>query len=99
MNETISPSKRRCQAMIDAGIEDPDSEEGCLFCAGNRQGDIESQCPYDHCVVFEGQARTSMEKAARKGLAIRLHYHGVSVKDIALIVGKKVATVRSYLRK
>jgi len=87
--------KRRCPAMIEEGIEDPDSEEGCLFCAGDRYGQIESKCPYPFCVVFE----QTLALAEIKDYAKRLHTHGVSVKDIALILGRHVTTIKSYLRK
>ncbi len=37
---------RRCQAMLDACITDPNDREGIDFCTG--------ECPYANCVLFEG---------------------------------------------
>jgi len=86
--------------MIDAGIEDPDSEEGALFCAGNRSNSIKSQCPYPVCVVFEN-SRTNRKEIVREKVrfSMQLHIRGVSVEDIALILSRKPETIRRYLRR
>ena len=99
MNEEAQ-NKRRCPAMTDAGIEDPESKEGILFCAGNKT--TESKCPYSVCVVFERDdiaAGRADAYADRVVFAKRLHNHGVSVIDIALILRKKLNTVKGYIRK
>lgn len=101
MKEQTNHSKEMCQAMIDAGIEDPNSAEGILFCTGDRlSGGVESQCPYPYCVVFEHSSQAAKLKAkARKEFAINLHKYGISEKDIALILHLGLATIRRYLRK
>jgi len=88
MSGQIGNAKKRCQAMIDAGVEEPESRGGIEFCTG--------KCPYPYCVVFEKPARGSKEKVA---LAKKLRKHGISTKDIALILGRSTLTVRGYLRR
>jgi len=82
MNEEMPCHKKLCPAMSEAGIKDPDSTEGIVFCAGDRN--TESKCPYPYCIAFEVKALTS---AIKRQLARDLHNHGVSIKDIALILG------------
>ena len=91
--------KRRCPAMIKAGIKDPDSIAGALFCAGDRHGLIESQCPYPYCVVFESSDANTLRAEERERVAKALRSHEVSVEDIALILGRHAATIRKYLRR
>ncbi len=100
MVDEESITKKRCLAMIEAGIEDPDSEEGAQFCAGDRHGLVESQCPYPVCVVFEtlGVNRVAIARERRR-VARQLHIHGVSVDDIALILDRKPVTIRHYFRR
>jgi hypothetical protein len=90
--------KRRCQAMIDAGITDPESREGIQFCTGAK--DEESRCPYDSCIIAgDGRALTS-ERAVRKSvLAKELFYKGVSRVDIALMMDTDIKTIGRYLRR
>ena len=89
-----------CKAMLDAGITDPESYEGILFCAGSRDNSIVSRCPYDYCVVVEHQ-ETARQLAVKEKvkLAKSLRKHGVSLDDIALILGRSMQTVRGYLKK
>lgn len=94
-----SDTKKRCPALIAAGIEDPDSEEGTLFCAGSRHGQAMSQCPYPCCIVFEAPAENIVRKDARIKWAKKLNDCNVSIKDIALILGVSEATVKKYLKK
>ena len=86
--------------MLKAGIEDPDSEEGKLFCAGSRDDKIKSQCPYDYCAVFEHQ-ETAHQLKTKELIALvkNLRAHGVSREDIVLITGKCMRTVERYLKK
>jgi len=99
-DEVVPIAKRRCKAMIDAGIEDPESAEGILFCSGSRDDRTKSRCPYSYCVVFEHQETAPQLKLKeRVGLTKDLKAHGVSIDDIALILNRSHYTVRSYLRK
>jgi hypothetical protein len=85
--------------MIDVGIEDPSSSEGILFCAGSRDDTVQSQCPYDYCVVFEHEEAAQRVRAnERAAFAKKLSRHGVSVDDIALILRRQVNTVKRYLK-
>jgi len=101
MSGNESYYKKRCPAMIAAGVADPDSREGALFCAGDRDSDgMQSQCPYPYCIIFENLAGPhELEARERKRVARELHKHLVSVKDIALILDKSTHTVRKYLKK
>lgn len=100
-----SDTKQRCQAMIDAGIENPESREGVLFCAGDMHGTVESLCPYEYCVVFEyldAAGHLCISKSARIGkvsFAKALNSKGVSIKDIALIMGVTTNTIQGYFNK
>lgn len=95
----LANTKRRCPALIAAGIEDPDSEEGALFCAGSRHGQIASQCPYPCCVVYETQASNVIRRIARIEFAKKFSGFGISIKDIALILGVTKVTVKGYLKQ
>lgn len=97
MNKEANIIKRCCKAMLDAGIEDPESAEGIVFCTGNRE--TESRCPYPVCVVFEHRGGSWLAADERKRIAWELYDHGVSKEDIALILGKHFRTVQRYLRR
>jgi len=99
MDDNTAFHKQRCKAMIDAGIDNPDGTEGILFCAGSRDGKIESRCPYNYCVVFEHEPVSTMRAKERKVFARRLSAHGVSSYDIALILSVSERTVMRYLHK
>jgi hypothetical protein len=84
--------------MLDAGITDPDSAEGILFCAGDRTH--ESQCPYDYCVLEEFHLSTrTMRKNGLVAFATRMYRAGISHKDIAIILGLSYATTERYLNE
>lgn len=90
--------KKCCKAMLDAGITNPESTDGIMFCAGDRN--TESRCPYDYCVVVEHRQTAAQDKVKERiPLAKSLREHGVSVEDIALILDRKSNTVRRYLRQ
>ena len=99
MNYGSQVNKRRCPAMVAAGIEDPDSSEGMLFCAGSRDDKVKSQCPYDFCVVFEDETSTKQKASMRARVARELKKHQVTVEDIALILHTHTRTVLRYLKK
>lgn len=92
--------KSMCQAMIDAGIEDPDSREGILFCAGSSNDKIKSQCPYTYCVVFEFEQQAKVTKTGERIEFVKgLREYKVSVKDIALIMRVDTRTVLRWLKR
>ena len=100
MDEDRPLAKQRCKAMIDAGVYDPESLEGILFCAGSRDDSVKSQCPYEYCVVLEYKETAVQLKGKEKAdLARELKEHKVSVDDIALILDKSVRQVNRYLKK
>ena len=87
----MSVEKLRCQAMIDAGIENPESKEGIDFCV--------EQCPYEAgCVLFD-KAKLPTKTEIKRNFAKRLHAHGVSDTDIRLIIHCSGRTLKGYLAK
>lgn len=89
MDDNRSVEKRRCPAMVEAGVYDPESKEGIDFCV--------NYCPYENCVIFENALVSKSQK--RKRIAQGLRKHGVSVDDIVLILGVSRYSVMRYLRK
>jgi len=89
MDEERPQAKKRCKAMIDADIIDPDSHEGIVFCT--------DECPYSYCVVFETEK--IMSSVPRRQLAKELYAAGIARYDIALIIGVTLRTVERYLKK
>ena len=86
--------KKRCPAMIDAGIDDPESEEGKTFCT--------ESCPYERCIVFEHLAEenpANVRKKIRAAEAKRLEKLGKLNEEIASILRVSVRTVERYLEK
>jgi len=82
--------KRRCPAMVAAGIGDPESQAGKDFCT--------KQCPYEKCIVFESKGGTStLRRDERAAKAKELLSEGLYVKDIAARLGVSVRTVERYL--
>lgn len=88
-----SVAKRRCLAMIEAGIYDPESQKGIDFCV--------DYCPYDICVVFEydGRGRSSDRKRFRIATAKKMYAIGVSAEDIAKELLISVRSIHRYLEK
>lgn len=76
--------------MVEAGIEDPDSLEGKIFCTG--------KCPYDRCIVFEEciSPYTAM-KNRRTADAKEMRSKGNSIEEIAEKLGVSYRTVQRYL--
>lgn len=84
--------KKRCQAMIDAGVYDPESHEGINFCV--------NFCPYECCIVFENPETLRQLRARNKATLVKeLYTKGISVVDIALILGTSYRTVQRFLKK
>lgn len=83
-------SKRICPAMKDAGVVDPDSQEGMDFCV--------YKCPYECCIVFEKRRGARKTRDLRIRKAVGFYADGWSFEMIAKELGVCVNTVRSYLR-
>ena len=82
--------KKRCPAMIEAGIKDPDSQEGIDFCV--------NECPYDKCIVFElGRSTSKLRRKLRAALAKEMQTQGYTAVEIASEVRVSVRTVQRYL--
>ncbi len=80
---------KRCEAMMEAGIENPESRDGIDFCLN---------CPYPRCVVFEAGARPNTIKRLRnQELARKMKASGLKTKDIAEQLNKCVRTIERYL--
>ena len=93
-NVTMSVEKMLCQAMIDAGITDPESRDGIDFCVNN--------CPYEKgCILFDKETSPSipLARVIKTTFAKRLSEHGVSTRDIALIMRCDKRTIQRYLAK
>ena len=91
MKEDELPYHRKmCPAMKNAGIKDPESLEGKKFCT--------DKCPYDRCMVFEAEKSPyTVRRNYRAERAKRMAADGLSVEEIAIILGKKKNTIRRYL--
>ncbi len=82
--------KRMCPAMIDAGIENPESKAGKDFCT--------EECPYDRCIEME---RTRGESAGirreeRQKKALKLLDEGFSIKEVAAKLNLGDRTIARY---
>ncbi len=78
-----------CNAMRQAGITKPESQEGKEFCTGH--------CPYEEgCIVMEApkQPGHTHPKATQ---ARHLHSLGYSVPYISQVIGRSERTVQRYL--
>ena len=88
-NELKPAGYKRCAAMIDKGIEDPNGQEGIDFCV--------ECCPYpDYCVAVEEPISVT-RTADRVKWAKRLRSKKISIDDIALIMGIPRRTLFRYL--
>ncbi|GAG84881.1 unnamed protein product [marine sediment metagenome] len=88
---TENPARKRCQAMIDAGIEDPDSREGARFCT--------DKCPYDFCIVFEGAAadrQTRTREMVKK--TMELLRAGYGKREIGRRLHRHPSTIKYYIK-
>ena len=77
-----------CQAMLDAGITDPESQAGKDFCTDH--------CPYPDCILFGTKKYGSWK--GRKARIARLHKRGRTPKEIAEILDISISTVYNHLR-
>ena len=91
-NEPSGGAYRICQAMLDAGITDPNSQKGIDFCV--------NKCPYDRCVAMEGETLTPsrIEKIERNVRIINLRQKGWTIRKIAKGLGVSYVTVQKILR-
>ena len=88
----IQENKKRCSAMMVAGITDPEKQTGIDFCVNS--------CPYDSCVIMENVVTdTKRSYKERVRVATELRRRRVSVDDIALILSVKERDVRRYLKE
>ena len=78
---------RVCDAMKDAGITEPNSQEGIDFCV--------DQCPYDHCVLYEkGRPKlTSLKHLSVEAQVKMLDADGLTIDEIARQTGVSYRTV------
>lgn len=88
--------KRRCKAMIEAEIENPESQKGINFCV--------NQCPYDECIAViprlsSVEARGESAPHLRKRKAVELYSQGYSKRKIAKALGVTFRTVNTYLEE
>ena len=81
-----NPARKRCEAMIAAGIKDPESDNGKRFCT--------DKCPYEFCRVFEriDEVR-DIERLEMNAKVVRLLKSGKSTKEVAKIMGCSQRTV------
>ena len=88
-NEPSSGVYRICQAMIEAGITDPNSQEGIGFCV--------NKCPYkEGCIVMES-GKTSVHKQERMRRAWALLDKGHSIAETASIMNLSYYTIQRYI--
>ena len=91
MDEERTINKKRCEAMADEGIYDPESKEGIDFCI--------NFCPYDYCVAMEhSKTKAQLRKEKNVDLAKKLRKHKVSVGDIALILHSSQRNAQRWLK-
>ena len=84
----------RCDAMIAAGISDPNTNAGKKFCT--------EECPYDICVAFEKKRgrpkNTSTIYVNKEAWVEVLDSQGYSLMEIALATGISIKTVERMTR-
>lgn len=86
---TITKMNKKCQAMEDAGISNPESQEGIDFCL---------ECPYPSMICYEdGVPHTTTARRRNQKRAKELEEAGFSIKGIAEILGKSERTIGRYL--
>ena len=85
--EQSGTGKRRCPAMIEAGIENPDSQEGIDFCL---------DCPYPDCIAFSGDGKI---QSVRWLVAKKLHNEGHNIEQIAELLNIKEQTAKQYISR
>jgi len=87
-NEPSGGAYRTCQAMLDEGITDPNSQEGIDFCV--------NKCPYkEGCIVMES-SRTTVHKQERMRRAWALLDKGHTISETASIMDLSYYTVQNY---
>ena len=79
-----------CPALEKAKITNPDSQAGIDFCT--------QKCPYNGCIVFEGDTPYRMKISQEKSRAIQLQKEGMTNREISEILGKSPKTVIRYLK-
>lgn len=80
-----------CQAMLDAGITDPESKAGKDFCT--------KSCPYpDDCIMVPSEEKIRSRRKSKRASAIRFKRKGMTLKEIAKELKVSVSTVQHYLK-
>lgn len=91
--KVVAPHKRKCPAMVEAGIEDPDGQAGKDFCT--------RQCPYPNgCIAFESTRLNSLASRRmrqRAADARKLQKAGWPIEEIAHTLGVSKRTAQGYL--
>jgi len=77
--------------MIDAGIDNPESQQGIDFCT--------EQCPYDECLLFAGGKEHSPNVELMEIRARSMKSQGMSIVEIAKSLGVTRRTVYRYLKR
>lgn len=85
----LGQNLRRCRAMIDAGIANPNSQEGIGFCT--------ESCPFDKCELFEGGESIKVQLRMRE--ARLMQSQGMTKKKIAEYFKVAVSTIERDLRE
>lgn len=77
---------KRCQAMIDAGIADPNSQRGIDFC---------TECPYPRCILFDTSKKPNLRSKQVKLMQAR----GMTNREIAKELGVSIRTVGGDIKR
>lgn len=79
-----------CQAMKDANISDPESQEGIDFCL--------EKCPYPECAMVSRYYKTGNIRRVRRKKARELQAEGLIASEIAVVMELSKRTIERYLR-
>ena len=90
-----------CKALADAGIKEPETQEGIDFCT--------TKCPYPACIAsarslkqieegFEEKPKRIVKAEKRSDKIIRLYKEGLTKNEIAEAVGAEKSTVLRHIR-
>lgn len=88
-----------CEAMLKAGIKDPESQEGKDFCTKRGKFAKKGGCPYTSCIVFEGPSKIDTRMARDVKRAKEMRAQKIPAEKIAKELGKDVRTILRYLER
>ena len=87
----FSTGTKICDAMKEAGIADPDSQDGIDFCI--------NKCPNEVCELDSHLHARKTETAVKVSKARSLHeLEGYTFKEIAVLMGVSSRTVMRWLK-